>query len=257
MEVHPQVFRCNNCGVYFVNPIIGIDEVYELYKNFDVFYGSHSIESLNKMKRNVNYWNNYFSNLLNKNKSLRFLNIGSTTGEFVEMFGEAGWESHGIEPCKALVDYSTREKGLKNIQHSTIEDANYPDNYFDFIHFWHVLEHVIEPMEVLNKIYRWLKPGGILNLGTPSPDNLVTKIYPYFTGFFDLGSMHTFIFPSKTLNFVLKSIGFEIKSHSVYSKSKPGSSVKIRIRNLLHHILPSAVSYYQRIEAQKPMVSDT
>ena len=251
-KAHPQVFRCNNCGVFFVNPIIDLDSVYQLYEKFDVSYGTLSNESIKKIKRNVNHWNNYFVNSLNRKNELKFLEIGSATGELVKTFSQVGWEAHGIEPCKALVDYSTKDKDLINIQHSTAEEADYPDNYFDLIHFWHVLEHVIEPMKILNNIYRWLKPGGILNLGTPSPDNLVTKIYPNITGFFDLWSMHTFIFPQKTLKFVLTSIGFEINIHEVYSTPKSGSSMKIKMRNVLHHIYPRAVSYYQKLEARKP-----
>ena len=58
-KAHPQVFRCNNCGVFFVNPIIDLDSVYQLYEKFDVSYGTLSNLSIKKIKRNVNLWNNY------------------------------------------------------------------------------------------------------------------------------------------------------------------------------------------------------
>jgi len=250
-ETHPQVFNCNNCGVFFVNPIIDSKSLYKMYKNFDISYGSHEEKVLEKIKRNAKYWDTLFHDEKDRKEKLKFLDIGSASGEFVNAFCENGWDSYGIEPCKALVDYSKKQSGLINIQHTTVEEANYPENYFDFIHFWHVLEHVIEPRRVLYKIHYWLKPGGILNLGTPSPDSLVTKFYPKITGYFDLGSVHTFIFPRQSLNTLLKTIGFEIKEHTVYSTLRTGNNFKAKIHNFLHHIYPKAVQNFQRVKAYK------
>ena len=138
-------------------------------------------------------------------------------------------------------------------KHSTVEEADYPENYFDFIHFWHVLEHVLEPMKVLKKIYRWLKPGGILNLGTPSPNIVYSTIYPKFTGYYSLGTEHTFIFPQKSLKSILESIGFKIESHMVYSTLKSGNSMKIKIHNFFHHIYPKIIANFQKIVVYKPI----
>ena len=123
---------------------------------------------------------------------------------------------------------------------------------FDFIHFWHVLEHLTDPMKALKKIYCWLKPGGILNLGTPSSGSLYATIYPNFTGYFSLGAEHTFIFPQKSLKSILESIGFKIESHMVYSTLKSGNNVKIKIHNILHRIFPRAVASFQKAVAEKP-----
>ena len=250
-KTHPQVFRCNSCGVFFVNPILDSNSLYKLYENFDITYGLHNQSTLNKIKRSVEYWDALFLDTKKRNKKLRFLDIGSSSGDLVKGFNEYGWESYGIEPCKKLVDYSIKGDDCISIQHSTVEEANYPDNYFDFIHFWHVLEHLLEPKQVLCKIYSWLKPGGILNLGTPSPDSIVSKVYPYFTGYLDLGSMHTFIFPQKTLNNLMKNIGFEIREHSIYSTKRAGSSYKAKIHNILHQVYPKAVQNFQRLLVYK------
>ena len=117
-----------------------------------------------------------------------------------------------------------------------------PAKYY-LAHFRELIEfvtskcmHLLEPKQVLCKIYSWLKPGGILNLGTPSPDSIVAKVYPYFTGYFDLGSVHTFIFPQKTLYNLMKNIGFDIREHSIYSTKRAGSSYKVKIHNILHQV---------------------
>lgn len=48
--------------------------------------------------------------------------------------------------------------------------TNYPvrDNVFDMIFFNHVLEHIRDDVLALSEVYRILKPGGLLMLGTPN-----------------------------------------------------------------------------------------
>ena len=48
--------------------------------------------------------------------------------------------------------------------------TNYPvrDNVFDVIFFNHVLEHIRDDATALAEVYRILKPGGLLLLGTPN-----------------------------------------------------------------------------------------
>lgn len=251
-QTHPQVFKCTKCRVFFVNPIIDIKSLYNLYENFNITYGTHSDEAKNKIKQDANHWNKLFSEKNNRKEKFRFLDIGSASGELMKAFSDCGWDPYGIEPCKTFVDYSIKKMGLSNVQHSTVEEAKYPDDYFEFIHFWHVIEHLIDPKKALENIYSWLKPGGILNLGTPSPDSLITKIYPQITGYFDLGSFHTFFFPKQSLNLLLKSIGFEVTSHLVYSTPKSGTNIKIKTHNLLHYIFPKAVANFQKVVARKP-----
>ena len=72
-----------------------------------------------------------------------------------------------------------------------------------------------------------------------------------FTGYFDLGSVHTFIFPQKTLNNLMKNIGFDIREHNIYSTKRAGSSYKVKIHNILHQVYPKAVQNFQRLLVYK------
>jgi len=250
--VHPQVFKCFSCGVFFVNPIIDIECIPKLYENFSIDYKPHSQERLNFIMSEVQNWDKKIKKSSSNNRTYKFLEIGSARGAFVNSFNKIGWDSYGIEPSEQLFNFSKNQYNLDNIKNEPIEKVEYPDDYFDLIYFWHVLEHLVDPKTSLEKIYKWLRPGGILHLGTPNPNNIITKIYPKITGYFDLGREHTFIFPPKTLNNILKSIGFVVKNHEVYSTRKSGSTIKILIRNILHHIYPKSVSYYQRLTLEKP-----
>lgn len=47
-------------------------------------------------------------------------------------------------------------------------DAPFPADNFDVITCFHVFEHLYHPREVLAKVHRWLKPGGIFYAEMPN-----------------------------------------------------------------------------------------
>ncbi len=57
-----------------------------------------------------------------------------------------------------------------------LPDAGYPDNSFEVVTMWHVLEHVTDPNNYLKEIHRILKPDGLLLVAVPNVNNLVMQI---------------------------------------------------------------------------------
>jgi len=49
-----------------------------------------------------------------------------------------------------------------------LEEIEFPDDHFDAVTMWHVLEHVHDPRTVLSEVSRILKPNGILLVGVPN-----------------------------------------------------------------------------------------
>ncbi|MAS36103.1 MAG: methyltransferase type 12 [Anaerolineaceae bacterium] len=59
----------------------------------------------------------------------------------------------------------------------------FPEARFDLIMCWNVMEHLNDPIQVLRNFVRWLKPGGLIIIGTPNPysaKGFVTKFTPHF-----------------------------------------------------------------------------
>ena len=48
--------------------------------------------------------------------------------------------------------------------------AGVPDNHFDYVHSYHCLEHLNDPVTAIRNWYRILKPGGWLIVGVPHRD---------------------------------------------------------------------------------------
>lgn len=59
------------------------------------------------------------------------------------------------------------------------QDLNYlafMDNAFAIIYCYHVLEHVLSPFQVLSELKRVLKPDGVLFIGFPNKNRLISYI---------------------------------------------------------------------------------
>ena len=67
----------------------------------------------------------------------------------------------------------------EKFKHSSIEDINYPDAFFDFITFGAVLEHLHDPDQCLKKALTWLKPGGYIHIEVPSAKWFISKLFNF------------------------------------------------------------------------------
>lgn len=100
------------------------------------------------------------------------LEIGAGTGEFLLAAKNKGWEVSGVEPNNRARNLA-KAKGLK-----LEEDLNdLREMTFDVITLWHVLEHLPNLEETIEKMERLLKPNGILIVAAPNYKSFDAKYY--------------------------------------------------------------------------------
>jgi 2-polyprenyl-3-methyl-5-hydroxy-6-metoxy-1,4-benzoquinol methylase len=104
-------------------------------------------------------------NLLAEPKAI--LDVGAGGGEFAYLLKSLGHTVTGIEPNKGYAEFSIKEYGV-NIKNGFIQDIELPEQSFDLITIWHVLEHTENPTAVIEKLYALLKPEGILVVEVPT-----------------------------------------------------------------------------------------
>jgi 2-polyprenyl-3-methyl-5-hydroxy-6-metoxy-1,4-benzoquinol methylase len=98
------------------------------------------------------------------------LDVGCGNGSFLVLAQQAGWTVHGVDFDPDAV-CTARARGL-DVRHGGIELFDGQRECFDVITICHVIEHVFDPVAVIEHMYALLKPGGVLWLDTPNLDSL-------------------------------------------------------------------------------------
>jgi 2-polyprenyl-3-methyl-5-hydroxy-6-metoxy-1,4-benzoquinol methylase len=107
---------------------------------------------------------------------VRFLEIGCATGHLLRVLADAcpEWEVVGIEPSE-FASQACRDAGFRVLT-GTVEEVQLPDEQFDAICAWNVIEHVDDPRRFLEWIVAHLAPGGHVFLHTPNYGGLMRRL---------------------------------------------------------------------------------
>jgi len=174
------ILKCENCKLIFSNPMplpISVNDHYDI----DPFkYWGESYFKLDEK---------YFLNeikivkgLLDFRPNMKALDIGSGIGKCVVKLNESGFNTYGLEPSKMFLEFGLKKFNLNpdKFQNAGVLSATYSDNFFDFISFGAVLEHLEDPDLSLKRALKWLRPGGVLHIEIPSSSWLISKLLNFF-----------------------------------------------------------------------------
>ncbi len=94
------------------------------------------------------------------------LDFGCGNGAFLLQARSAGWAVVGVDFDSKAVE-AARSQGL-DVRLGGVEALDPTDEQFNVITLAHVIEHVHNPVKVLQACYKLLKPGGFLWIETPN-----------------------------------------------------------------------------------------
>lgn len=214
-----QILKCENCNLIQSNITEYAHCLKDGYKGINLI----AYEKYFKRMRDKNYkkciafLRNYFS------YKGKILDIGCATGWFLKDIQTEGWDVSGIEPSKTMVKYASDKLHL-DILNTDLENLNLPEDSFDVITMWDVLEHLPLPDMQLLKTKKMLKKNGLLVIRVPDIKGIVPQIaillYRMTFGIFKLPIKilfntyeeypHIFYFSKITLPDLVKKIGLEI-----------------------------------------------
>lgn len=106
----------------------------------------------------------------------RILDIGCFTGDFLDHAAKAGMETWGLElqPEAARIASEKHDGRVLNI---FMEDADaFESESFDCVAALGLIEHLADPMVLINLVNRVLKPGGLLFIQTPNTGSVIAKM---------------------------------------------------------------------------------
>jgi SAM-dependent methyltransferase len=137
----------------------------------------------------------------------KLLDFGCGWGFFLGCAKERGWDIFGLEPLPAHAVY-TRAKFGATVVTDTLRDETFEDDFFDVITSIQVFEHLLYPSEDLSKLYRTLKPGGIIVIEVPNIDNFLVRLLK--SGHRHFVADHLNFFSPHTLQLLLEKYNFKV-----------------------------------------------
>jgi SAM-dependent methyltransferase len=121
-------------------------------------------------------WRDRNAALAPHKQSGALLDLGCSSGTFLQTLSRKNWELFGIE-MSAESAKQARAKSGANVFVGDILDAQFPAESFDVITCFDVLEHVYEPLRVMERVGEWLKPGGIFYVLVPNIDSAEGNVF--------------------------------------------------------------------------------
>lgn len=172
-EIQTKLIYCPDCGIYYSSYRPTNKEMELLYKNYrdenylkqrqkyEPDYTAEFNKKLGYSEINKTIKNNYMQSLLSKyadkNKIKTVLDYGGDSGQNIPSFFK--------ESEKFVYDIS----GVKPIEGvKAIKDVELHNKKWDFIMCNHVLEHVSDPLNIINEITDILADEGLLYIELPN-----------------------------------------------------------------------------------------
>lgn len=168
--------RCPGCGLVFQDPLPSPEAMASLYYHGDELAGLLETDlrpfALERAREKAR--------LLDRagvRPPGRTLDVGCSTGAWLEVASDAGWDPVGVELGDAFARVA-RARGFE-VHTGTLADyvRDVTPETFDLITFWDVLEHLPEPRAALSQAVAMLAPGGTIAVNFPN----VAGLYPRAT----------------------------------------------------------------------------
>ena len=206
-----EIQECLKCGLLFTEPRPDPNSIGKYYQSEE--YYSHQenkngfIPRIYETVKGFNLKKKYKLATKGMTKG-RMLEIGCGAGDFLKVMENKGWNCTGIEPsenAKAIARKKVKEQ-LYNP-----EDINsLPDESFDLITMWHVLEHVDNLKEEIMHLERLLKKGGRLVLALPNFKSADAEYYREYWAAYDV-PRHLNHFCRESINNIFKNTTLKLK----------------------------------------------
>jgi 2-polyprenyl-3-methyl-5-hydroxy-6-metoxy-1,4-benzoquinol methylase len=199
------IYLCTNCKLQTLFP--KIDPIKEEMYEEGYYLGSADFKYIDERKNekfNRYVWKARLKNIMKFVSKGNFLDVGSSFGGFLEEAKRFGFVPYGVELSKYSSKYSI-ERGIETFTGDYLENR-YPLEFFDVITMVEVIEHLMNPIEVFQKLYNQLKSNGLLLIQTANFEGLQAinegKNYHYYL------PGHLYYYSKTNLEKILIQTGF-------------------------------------------------
>lgn len=164
---------CTVCGAVYVSPVsVHVRDIYKDDKTSSPskYYSLSEVYDRETFSERLSLIEKYIS----KGK---LLDVGCSVGTLLEIASERQWCATGVEPNPVSAEIC-RNKNLEVIEDFLSEKHldKYSD-YFDAVYLGDVLEHVPNPLQLLETVMKFIKKKGILAVVSPNFGSIIARFF--------------------------------------------------------------------------------
>jgi 2-polyprenyl-3-methyl-5-hydroxy-6-metoxy-1,4-benzoquinol methylase len=228
------IVKCNKCNLIFVNPILDKEQYLKAYKSKEYQKIMKSLGEKSHMyrvnrfgKERVNYLSNFF-----KKKKIRALDVGCSTGFFLEAAKKKNWDCEGLELNPSAADFG-KKRGLK-IYEQDLSNFKTKKKY-DIITLFDVLEHLADPKKIIEQAKKLLKNQGLLYVYVPNWNCASRILMKEKNCHFIWPTHHLTYFTPETLSYFFRRLklkiidwetqGLDLFDYNWFTEYKKGKSI--------------------------------
>lgn len=228
-----KVAACPQCSLVFVRNILTREELDAYYASIsDPAYADDNITCLT-------YYFKKLKGMLERHfpQPGRLLDVGCSRGYFLDVM--EGWERHGSELVPEHAEAARQRHGDRVVT-GAFEDYPLRENYFDVITVQDVFDHFPDPMGVVAKCNRMLRPGGLIVIKVHN----ISCLYAKLSGksfYAVIPPAHLFYYNRDSLTHILTNSGFEVIDSKFVGHLLTLNTVFFRLsrddeQSIFHHI---------------------
>lgn len=227
----------------------GADELDSFYLEFENrFRGSRE-----EIQQRARYYLPMIESCRVDGEDAPVLDLGCGRGEWLQLLHEAGQRAYGIDSNQAMVEHC-QQLGLEALQTDVLAHLrSLPTESIRAISAMHLIEHLDfrTLLALLDECMRVLRPGGLLLLETPNPENVHVGSCNFY-----MDPTHRNPLPPALTQYLAESRGFtnaeihrlsadrgEQRSLSQLDTDQPGSAVLNQALTDLHALIAAAPDY--------------
>ena len=219
--------KCNDCSSYFLAPRPTNEMLAQAYDSS--YYGEKEEKfSSPLIEKALDYFRSGRSRRLSKylNNGAKVLDVGCGNGRFLKyLLNYGNYELYGTEMEGNSAKRASRTPEIK-LKVGSLEQNDFPENYFDAITLFHVFEHLAEPKQMLEIIAKIIKTNGIVVFSFPNISSFQSKIFKGKWLHLD-PPRHLFFFEPKDFINIMQGHGFKIiKKHYFSLEQNPFGAVQ-------------------------------
>lgn len=203
-------YNCGDCGTIFIHPV-PLDLLKKIYPPNYYSFANRSKNIVVKLKEWLD--KRFFKKILKTIPAagINALDIGGGTGWILDVLKKTDKRIGDTQ----VVDIDEKAKAIAeqngHAYHQGVIETFKTEKRFHLILMLNLIEHVVDPLAVLQNAQSLLAPGGVIVIKTPNTDSWDARLYKrtYWGGLHC--PRHWVIFSEKSFRLLLRSTGLSVQ----------------------------------------------